>query len=220
MRTAEEALKCYSNTTAMIFICGRVMYPKRSPNLLKAIIGDFYLTTSLLGNKAQPGVVVRAMLKVMHSLLGGLYQLERDEYLSLVISDLILHWTPQFVTEFNAAGAVLPFMKFTKSHLNSNLPEMMYESACKVLLTPHLQRDVLAVRLFREVLSQSKNDARMVRVLLSGCLLRCLEYYCKCEDFAPVKKGIVEFLDEVAMINFLEENAELRFVGELRGRGE
>lgn len=212
MKTAEEALKCYSNTTAMIYICGRVMYPKRNQNLLKTIISDFYLTSSLMAKKAQPTVVTKAMLKVMHNLLGALFQLlessNNDEHLSSVISDLIFHWTPQFSTEFNVPGAVLPYLKFTRNNLNTHLPITLFDRLCQVMLTSQQQRDVLALKLFREALSQSKEDARVVKVLLNGTLTRVLEYYCKCEDFAPVKKSILDYLEDISTLNFVAENPE------------
>lgn len=212
MKTAEEAYKTISNTTAMIYICGKVMYSKKTPNNpLKTLINDFYLTSSLLGKKAQPPVVVKAMVKVMHSLLGGLFQLEThaDEYLNSVISDLIFHWTPQFLTEYNVNGAVLPFLKFTRANLNTHLPGLLFERLCQVMLTNQLQRDILALKLLREILGQSKADSRVVTIWLNGCLLRLLEYYCKCEDFAPVKKSILDLLDDLSAMSCLKENAEM-----------
>lgn len=211
MKSAEEALKCYSSTTAMIYICGKLMYPtrQRATNMLKSTLNDFYLTSALLGKKAQPPVVIKAMLKVMHSLLGGLFQLATDEYLDSVISDLIFHWIPQFTNEFNVSGAVLPFLKFTRSNVNTHLPVTLFERFCKVMLTNHLQRDALALRLLREVLNQSRVDVRVVQMLLEGSLSQLLEYYCKCEDFAPVKKLILDFLDDLATINFINENPDL-----------
>lgn len=211
MKTAEEALKCYSNTTAMIFICGKIMCFKRPPIMLKMIISDFYLTSALLGKKAQPQAVLKAVVKVMHSLWAGLFHLETpsDDYIQNVISDLILHWTPQFANEFNTNGAVLPFIKFTRANMNTHLPSVLLERLCKVLLSSYLQRDMLAMKLLKEFLGQSKEDPRMLKILLSGCLLRVLEYHCKCEDFAPVKKLIMEFLEEISTLNFINENAEL-----------
>lgn len=208
----EDALRCYTNTTAMIYICGRIMYGKRSSNMFKSLISDFYLTSALLGRKAQPAVVVKAMASIMHTLLGGIFKLQAaagDEYLNSVISDLILHWTPQFSSELNVPGAVAPYIKFTRSNLGSEFPGALLGRMSKTLLTPNLQRDVLAVRLFREMLSQIKGDTQLVKILFLGTLPRVLEYYCKCEDFAPVKKSILEFLENISTLTFLAENIEL-----------
>lgn len=181
--------------------------------MLKTLIGDFYLTSALLGKKAQPTVVIKAMLKVLHSLLGGLFQLETpssdDPYLKSVISDLIFHWTPQFSTDFNVPGAVLPFLKFTRANLNTPLAGLLFERLCSVLFTTQAQRDVLAVKLLREILGQCKEDTRIVKMLLSGTLGKVLEYYCRCEDFAPVKKGILDYLEDISTLNFIAESPEL-----------
>lgn len=214
MKTAEEALRCYSNTTAMIYVCAKLMYPTRNtPNMLKSIICDFYLTSALLGRKAQPPVVVKAMLQVMHLLLGALFQLEsgsaNDQYLSTVISNLILHWIPQFSTEFNVSTAVAPLLKFTKANISSHRPQVLFERMCQVLLTNQLQRDVLAIKLLREIFTQNKDEMRVIKVLLNGCLLGVLEYYCKIEDSATVKTGILGFLEEISTANFLMENGEI-----------
>lgn len=212
MSTAEGAAKCYANTTALIFICGKIIYTKRSPNLLKSLITDFFLTSALLGKKAQPTVVTKAVVKIMHSLLGGLFQLEssaNDEYLSSVISDLIFHWTPQFISELNVSGAVVPFIKFAKANYHNHLAEVLFDRFSKSLLSPQSQRDILAMKMLREVLTQAKGDSQLLNVLLKGSLLRVLEYYCKSEDFAPVKKSILDYLEEISTLNFIAENMEV-----------
>lgn len=209
----EDALRCYTNTTAMIYVCGRIMYGKRSFNMFKSLINDFYLTSALLGRKAQPSVVIRAIAAIMHTLLGGIFKLIEaeagDEYLNSVICDLIFHWTPQLTSELNAPWAVAPYLKFTRFKAGSPCPGVLLDLMSKTLLTPNLQRDVLAVRLFREMLSQGKGDTQLVKILFLGTLPRILEYYCQCEDFAPVKKAILEYLENISTLSFLAENIEL-----------
>lgn len=188
------------------------MYPKRSPNMLRTIICDFYLTSSLLlGKTSQPSVVVKAMSKVLHKLLEGLFHMEAtqsDEYLSSVISDLIYHWPLQFSPELGVAGAAAPFVKFAKTN-NGQVTCVLYERMCKILLTSESQRDVLAISMLKELVIRLKDDFGRVGNLLNAALHPMLEYYCKSEDFAPVKKNIIEFLEEISTLSFVSENMEI-----------
>lgn len=170
---------------------------KRPHNFFKCLISDFYLTTSLLSGHKQSVPIIQAISKIFHIFAESMHNLitEGDAYSHKTLCAFVLHWTPQLIEKFNTAASG-PFVRILRNR-KASLVNLVFGAISTNWLIPKSQKDMIAISLYKDILRQVQNDDGLIVLLLNQIFDVVCEHYCNIEEFAVVKRFIIELFEAI-----------------------
>lgn len=199
----DGASNVYRTIAVIVLHCSNIIYvPMKANCFLRILVSEFILPSSLILGKNQSVHVIKAMMKIFPVFLEGIAKLnfKNDSYLTKLISDMIIHWTPHFKNATNASIAAKPFIKC----LSSKCPQMglfVIEKYCEGFF-PQVPRKgntnaALAINILREIFTQTASSADAFETLLGVACCPLMDHVLMTDDFAPSKKLILDLLEFV-----------------------
>ncbi|XP_059615641.1 protein MMS22-like [Phlebotomus argentipes] len=214
--TQEGANNVYRTIAVIVLHCPQIVYVKmKSDCFLKIVVSEFILPASLKLGKTQSINVIKAMMKIFPVFLEGIAKLDfkSDSYLTFVISNMILHWIPQFKTATNAHLAAKPLVKCFSSK-SQDMSRFILEKYCECFLpqTPRkgTSHASLAINVLKEIFSQTSSSEGIFQLLLEVTCVPLMDHVLMCDEFAPGKKLVLELLEFVFKSEAYKKEAKYR----------